>query len=190
MKNITLVCLLIVFILVGCSTKDISSNAYNESKPGGQISTVYEDTLSDEKADFTPNLSGIKEIMSLKKEQVLELLGDDYKVVQTGIEDSEKGFYYEKYGITIVFDDFSEPDMIAKIECTEKVDVNGTKVGMSFSEIEAILGDGNISELTKVEQDQPNYELDYKYDDFIVWYGSAEKDGKTIVLQIRRNYMN
>ena len=190
-KKITLLYLLIIFILVGCSSKDSTSSSI-ENKSEVQISSVYMDTTSDkkEKSTFIPNLSGIKEIMNLKKEQVLEVLGANYKVIKTGVEDSEEGFYFEKYGMTIVFDDFSEPGMIARIECTEKVDVNGTKVGMSIPDIEKIMGKGNISELNQNEQDQPKYELDYKYDDFIVWYGSVEKDGKTIVLEIRKNYMD
>jgi hypothetical protein len=142
------------------------------------------------KTDFTPNFSGIKEIMNLKKEQVLKLLGDDYKVIQTGAEASEEGYYYKKYGITIVFDDFSMPDMIKDIECTEKVDILGIKIGMTFSGIKNILGSGNVSELVQIEQDQPKYELDYKYDDFVVWFGTLENNGITTVLEIRRNYMN
>lgn len=172
-------------------SNDNNDNATVSSEITAQnASTISINENSTENSVFKSDFSNIKEIMSLKKEDIFNRLGKDYKVIQAGAENSEEGYNYEQYGITIIFDDFSFPDMIGLIKCNEKVDINGTKLGMTFSEIEKILGKGESRTLEQIELDQPNFALYYKFDNFIIWFGAAKKDGATTDLQIRRNDSN
>lgn len=189
--------------LLGCSNTDMNNE--NKSTPGStaiindttnkgvdnKAANANSDTEPSEEENsfskaFIPDLENIKKIMNLKKEQVIEILGDDYETVNTGAELSEEGYNYKEYGMTIVFDDFLFPGMISYIECNEKVDIKGARLGMSFEEIINILGEGESRE---PGPEQPVYALYYKYDDIIVWFGGSDKEGAHTTLEIRRNNM-
>ena len=129
-------------------------------------------SLAKENDNFTPDMTSIKEIMVLNKDQVINRLGNNYY----------EGYRYENYGITLRF----EGSAISLIECNEKVNINGAKLGMTFNQIKNILGEGETRKLVAIEPNQPEYALIYVYDKIMVWFGSMDKNGITSVLQIRR----
>jgi|LSQX01.2.fsa_nt_gb hypothetical protein len=144
-------------------------------------------TPAEEKETFVPDMNGIQEIMALSKEQVIERLGDNYEIVPAGAEHAEDGYRYEEYGMTIIFENTLSGTIIGAIECDEKVNINGVKLGMTIPEIENILGEGKKRELVVIEPEQPEYALFYIYSDkTMVWFGSMEEKGVTTELQIRR----
>lgn len=131
---------------------------------------------------FIPDITGIKEIMTLNKKQVFKRLGENYTIVNAGAEHAEVGYRYENYGMTIIFGD----SKISLIECDEKVSINGAKLGITFSEIKNILGEGETRKLTPIEPEQPYYALFYTYSDIMIWFGAMEENGVATHLQIRR----
>jgi|GEM_PF-1336839 len=131
---------------------------------------------------FIPNMAGIKEIMTLNKKQVIKRLGSNYKMVYAGAEHAQEGYRYENYGMTIIF----ENSEISLIECDEKISINGAKLGMKFSEIKSVLGEGESRELVPIEPEQPRYALFYTYNHFRIWFGSMEENGVATDMQIRR----
>lgn len=135
---------------------------------------------------FTSNYDGLVEIMGLNKQQVLDILGDNFTKVDAYEEDvyEDDGYYYDEFGITIVFDD--ELAVIDRIECNEKVDVYGAKIYMTISEIEGILGEGEFIDLNS--ENPPFYALFYDLEYFTVWFGFEEEKGKSTDFQIRRIY--
>lgn len=139
-------------------------------------------SLTEESDNFTPDMTGINEIMVLNKDQVIKRLGNNYEVINAGTENAEEGYRYENYGMTIIFEDSA----ISLIECDERVSINGAKLGMTFSEIQNILGEGETRKLVPIEPDQPEYALFHIYNKIMVWFGSMDENGVTTALQIRR----
>lgn len=148
-------------------------------------STSFEQESSSKGLTFTPDFNNINDIIGLSKVEVLDRLGKDYKITAAGAEHAEEGYSYEQYGITIIFNNSMLSEPINKVVCDEKVDIKGVKLGMTFSEIRQMLGEGESRELVQIEPDQPKYALFYKFDNFTAWFGAVEKDDPTTVLQIR-----
>lgn len=204
-KNILLIFVFTVGLL-GCSSNDMNNK--NKTTPIPNTTAVINDVINkgtdnevinpngntkpSEDGDslsktFIPNFENIKKIMGLNKEQVIDVLGDNYEIVPAGAEGLKEGYYYEEYGVTIVFDYFPIPDIVGYIKCNEKVDIKGAKLGMSIPEIKAILGEGKIKEPFP---DHLMYIITYEFEDIIVWFGGAGgKDGVPTALEIRRNRM-
>ena len=120
----------------------------------------------------------------LKKDQVLQRLGNNYSIVYTGAEGSYEGYHYPKIGITIVFED---NETIRFIECDNKVNFNGAKAGMSFAKIQQKLGKREIQETWYETEDNKAYKIEYVYGDLIVEFLSFNKDGKDSVVTIYKN---
>jgi len=149
----------------------------------------------------------VSKLFYLTKDEVLNTLGDHYKIVPAGAEHMYDGCYYEDYGITIVFDDLDErnaPYQIELIECDNTVEIKGTRIGMTFSEILTYLPDSKIHDLRPnfLEYYHPMFSLTCPFDNIYVWFGAVEaaewvdtqqdldmNTDKTIELQIRRNHM-
>ena len=199
MKKITVLIIFLAIQLAGCATNEadnLPSNSTSSKDEAEFVSTSgidlkAMDTSTAEEgskavATFVPDYEGIKEIMHLKKDEIYDRIGTDYKIVQAGAEGEVEGYYYEQYGITLIFDDFQAPDYVEKIECTEKVDIKGARLGMTFAEIQKVLGEKDIKHLT---EPYSYYALIYEFDNFKVWFGIGEEEGSTEVLEIRRNYL-
>lgn len=136
---------------------------------------------------FVPNFENINALMSLSKEEVLDRLGKDYEILKAGAEHLDNAYNYKNYGMTLIFDESSKTNRINLIECNEKVDINGTKLGMNFKQIQNMLGEGEIRELEALEPFQPNYSLLYEMEDCIIWFGADSKDSATSEFEIRNN---
>lgn len=191
--------LVIFAILWGCSSKDRtiqnneSSSALNqssgvvESQPTSSGNSSAESSSNNITNDlvFISDFSQINEIMNLSMEEVLERLGSDYELVDAFVGDTAEndGFYYADFGITVVFD--SDFDSISYIKCYEIVDVMGVNVGMTFTEIENVLGKGE-RQYFDLEY-PPNFTLSYKYDNCIVRFSTDTEEGASTDLEIRNS---
>lgn len=99
---------------------------------------------------YNEDLQLIFDVLNLKKVEAIDQLGDDYYIDGIGAEGLMHGYYYDNKGIALAFvPDYDlyyeeDPDTIQWIQCDNKIDINGARFGMTFNEIQAILGDTEV----------------------------------------------
>jgi len=112
----------------------------------------------------------IVDVIGLSKEELLLKLGEDY-VIKKGLPDGIEGYEYPKYGIRFVFDDFAgyffdrDEAIVGTIFIHEGFDINGAGIGMSVSEIQDALGDGEIEDFV---QGSHRFALKYVYESYFI----------------------
>ncbi|WEK55759.1 MAG: hypothetical protein P0Y55_06860 [Candidatus Cohnella colombiensis] len=186
--NKRLLIAIFVLLLSGCSQHDTNTgNKENVIDVFPEQDAVQPTTVVTEDNTFTSDVDHFQEIMTLTKAEVLNKLGDDYIIREMwGDSIDAKEYFYEKYGIAITFND-DDPSMIESIYGSESVDIKGAKLGMTFSEIREILGEGEFIDYTKdlyLNPNPPYYFLHYDYGDVGVVYSAYEEDSETIELRI------
>jgi len=85
----------------------------------------------------------IENFFNMTKNEVIKQLGENYKLVHTGAEGTYEGYYYERYGLTFIFE---YNDAVIGIEGSEKYCINGASPGMRFEQIQEHLGPSKIIE--------------------------------------------
>ncbi|MFC5703251.1 hypothetical protein ACFPVX_18335 [Cohnella faecalis] len=127
------------------------------------------------------DFSKIKELLSLTAEQVVEKLGDKRREYNKhwGQFELGNGLFYEQYGLIFAIDSDSQYTIYSR----ENVEINGARLGMTFSEIQQYLGTEGVVDW--VEAYQPYYRLTYTYDDFTISFASYDEDGKTVEVKIQ-----
>ncbi|WEK54404.1 MAG: hypothetical protein P0Y55_18010 [Candidatus Cohnella colombiensis] len=146
----------------------------------------YPDSNQVKPIAYALDFNKIKKLISLTQEQVIEELGKEYGEYHKVIGKFELGYglFYERYGMIFVNEYYSN---INSIYCRENVDINGAKLGMTFSEIQRFLGTEGVVERVEPESmyDQPYYKLIYTYDDFTICFAAYEKGGRTVEAKIQ-----
>ena len=183
MRKLILVLVSMLLIVCGCvNQSNLSSDEDGKevevmSEPSGQLSQKFE-----------PTLSSISAFMDYSKDQVLEYLGKEYTIVMAGAEGLEDGYYYEEYGITLLFE-YNEPYRVMRVECADTISIQGARLGMTFKEIKEILGKG---ESFKAEDGEyiGRYYLNYHLCNRLVQFGAPKENASTDYLEIRRDYMS
>jgi len=126
-----------------------------------------------------------------KKDALLIQMGDDYEFVDAGPEGWMSGYYYEHLGLTFVFD-FTEDDFYPQwIEAEEPFEVGGARPGMSFSEIQSILGTGeSYSDSDESDDDMmyARYSIEYIFGKLRYVFYAYNEDGEDSYLYITPNY--
>lgn len=130
---------------------------------------------------FIPEFNNIIDIMNMDKNAVIKRLGNDYKIVAAGPEDQQEGYRYSKYGITLTFSSIGTSEIVDTIYCNEMVDIKGARNGMTFAEIEGILGKSKV-----VGDEDYGYHLSYEYDGILVWFWAQSRNNPTHDLEVRR----
>lgn len=99
-----------------------------------------------------------KEINSYFSMTELELKKSKIKYSMVPIREGEdEGYLLVESGITLVYED----GLLSFIECSEKVNISGTKIGMSLKEIKKKLGKSKIIKFDILGDDKPYYKLEY-----------------------------
>jgi len=75
------------------------------------------------------------------------------------------------------------------IDCTEKMNICGAKLGMTFAEIQEFFPESAVFSIEQIQLADPRFALTCKWDKLIIWFGAMEETEETILLEIRRNYM-
>lgn len=119
--------------------------------------------------------------LNLTKEEFFSKYGIEYTIRRAGAEGLCTGYYYNKYGIMVVFD---STDKVDWIECYEKVSIYGARAGMSFAEIKGILGDASVRE-GFLEGYFKIFLLEYTFDNNKITFDSDKPDGRNSRLIIR-----
>lgn len=124
----------------------------------------------------TETMKDIDRYLYMPKSDIVKELGNSYKVVETGSEGLQEGFYYEDIGLTFTFDE--ESQWVLWIDCDSKVDINGARAGMDFSQIQKALGKGQITETWVETPENVAYELGYRIGDSLVYFLSYQQSGE------------
>jgi hypothetical protein len=155
-------------------TIDFTVDAENDSETGA-------DNLAG--GDLYINGIKIDDLAYLHKNELVLMLGKDYLLTYGWADEADReGYEYEKHGITFFFND---NELVESMRCGERADVEGVRLGMTFAEIQNILGLGEI-------RDYGNnaffrFSLTYKYEKFALWFGAHEENGDSIEFHIRFN---
>lgn len=165
-KKIILVTLALC-LLASCNSKTPSSSEVNESELENIQSQEY--------------VFDIFSVFELSKEEIFKKIGTDYEVVLAGAEGSYDGFLYSDLGVSFVFNPY---DYIEFIECDERFSFNGARSGMTFAEIQEILGDKDIEESWFESSDNKVYKLKYIIDGLVFDFLAYEVDSSETYLTI------
>jgi hypothetical protein len=163
---------------MGVIDKENNKLQDNEGNDKKQIKSSLNENL------FNPNFESINKLLKLNKEEAINWLGNEYEIKAAGAEGQEKGYYFEKYGLTIIFDE-NDTLMILSADCDQKVDINGARLGMTFSDIQEKLGVTEIRKLNVFEPNQSSYAIIYDFGNWHVWFGVDEKNNPTTAMEIR-----
>lgn len=132
----------------------------------------------------TTTTEEIKSFFSLKEDQLIKYLGDEYEEAEGyGPAFNRKGYIYKDRGFALVF---SEDKTLEFIELNDFFIFNGKKLGNGFNEMKEVLGDSSILE-TVDNSGESQYELRYQYDGFDICCFSCSQDGMISLTYILRN---
>ena len=139
--------------------------------------------------DFRSTVPG--DCFNTKKDALLTQMGDDYEFVNAGPEGWMSGYYYEHLGLTFVFDDTEDDLYPLWIDAEAPFEVGGARPGMNFSEIQNVLGAGEVySDLDESADDMmyPRYSLEYIIGKLRYVFYAYNEDGEDSYLYITPNY--
>jgi len=193
--GVVFISLMLILIFISCGTEklinEVNSLATNGIEPEDNNSIPIKEANKDgskiNKNEFYQDIENFNKLFSMPSADVINWLGDDYRIVLVGIEYDEEGYQYEQYGITIRFGSIGNSDAINVIYCSDIVDICGARIGMTFSQILDYLPESEVFEIRPIEPDDPTFALIHEYEKIIIWFGASEENGKTTKLEIRRN---
>lgn len=116
----------------------------------------------------------IIELLELTKDSIFERLGEEYEVVPAGPEGARDGYFYSKYGITIVFKT-KNSDLVDFVNCDKSVSIKGLNAGMTLSEIQKVLGT-DIVETWYETPENKIYETRCEFEKYSFWFYSNDKN--------------
>ncbi len=181
---------LLLLILCSCSNNNQQIPSA-ETSVASISSTVKRETTSehepniaeDSEASNTNNIVELTEkdfnrLFTLSKDDILKYFGNEYEIVDDN-EFVQDGYFFEKYSLTITFDD---NNLISAIYCGDKVSIDGAKKGMAFNSIMEKLGKTDIEEIVFISDYA--YRISYNMKQYIVTFTSYDKTGDDSMLII------
>jgi len=183
---ILLVITLVTFSACGIKkASNTSNNALREASKQSQINNVQPnqpDSKLVKEKEFITKPKDLFSYISLTKDEVIKKLGKKYKIESTGAEGLVEGFYYPDLGITFAFE--NEDNKVSRIDCNEKVEINGAKSGMNLKQIQQKLGTAKILESYIETPDNKCYDLRYIINNTSIEFTSMQKDGSDSFLRL------
>ena len=163
------------------SSNSVADEINNTDIPSNNFDSDTPDSTVAEGVEFIDNVT--KELalnlLNMKINDALALLGTDYAKIRTGIEDSEVGYQYPD-GILLVVD--SDEEYISRIELSGSIKYEGVLPGTKFDEIIQVLGDAKIQEVDY--ETHTVYRLVYDLGDRKCTIRSGSQDGSDNVIVI------
>lgn len=129
--------------------------------------------------------SAVKDIFDIigkTSEQVIQKFGDSYKKVSMNYDGYMEGYFYSDLGLTAAF---GSDSTVVCVYCTEKIDIDGARAGMDFSQIQGKLGETQLNQKWADTPINTAYEIIYQFDDRTVVFFSHEKNGDNSIMSIR-----
>lgn len=120
--------------------------------------------------------------IGLTEKEVEQKFGSDYKKVFVNYDKYMKAHIYSDLGLTVAF---GNNDKVACVYCSDKVEFNGAKSGMNFSQIQAILGETSSRQSWAETPVNTVYEIQYRCQGRTVTFFSRQKAGNDSIMSIR-----
>ena len=111
--------------------------------------------------------------------EIISTLGNGYEEIETGVENTHFGYYYSRLGLTFVYD-YKNKNTLAWIYASNPFEIFGVHSGMTIPEIQANLGNTDISEIIAPfdeEQFVMYYSISYHFGNCIYIFDTLASDG-------------
>lgn len=113
------------------------------------------------------SLYEVYQLIGLRTQDAISLLGIDYERVPVGIEGTFRGYHYKNHGIILASQEYYEEDEIRKVFLDDSVSINGTNQSMTLEDVMDVLGK---TEIVEIQTEGNEYWLFYEYDKYTVEY--------------------
>lgn len=192
--------LIFTMVMTGCGKVQTTNGNSKSIKPRTPVTMPAQENSNVENGfknnSIATNPKDLFTYINLTKEDIIKKLGNNYTVIPITLDD--KGYEYSDIGLVFTFKD----DCVAWIDCTDKIDINGAKPDMTFSQIQEKLGNTSVRNVLIETQDNevynaangtydspPNdgnnaYQLEYTFGSNKVVFLSFYKDGRNSMLTI------
>ncbi len=137
--------------------------------------------VADINAEPSSAIKDIFDIIGKTSEQVEQKFGGSYKKVSMNYDGLMEGFFYSDLGLTAAF---GSDGAVAFVYCTDKIDINGARSGMDFSQIQEKLGETVLNQKWADTPINAAFEIKYNFDGRTVVFFSQHKDGDNCIMSI------
>lgn len=168
-----------VFVAVG-GELDTSNPLPSESissgeEPGesGEITEII--------APETDDIKAIFESIGMTAEQIKQKFGSNYSKVSVDYDGYMEGFLYSEEGFTVAFGDEGK---VEYVYCSDKIEINGARSGMDFSQIQQKLGKTSIRQTWVETPINAAYEIEYSFNGRTVCFFSRQNEGSNSIMSI------
>lgn len=163
---------LIIMLVSGCTKSEAPSIA--TSTKGSSANTISSVTTISSSESNDDSMTKFSNIINMSRSELISYLG---KPKDIGVNaDSEFEFYdyVDLLGFTVIFPPKDDIDFVSAISIgSNKINIKGTTLGLTFEEIESIMG---TTEINTYEDEGENtyYKITYSINDFKIDYYSHD----------------
>lgn len=179
------------------TNSDFSLSTISELSENSNIedgSKVSKETNESKSAD---NLSegsldekDIIRLIKLKRNEIEDFLGKDYKILEKGAEESFTAYEYDKFDISIYYvmndtvDDTTD-DYVDFIECGKSINIFGVHIGMTYKDIKRVFPNATLKKWSPEEDEEiVYYQIEYSKDDMLFRLSIKDENSPTISMEI------
>lgn len=153
-----------------------TENPLQTANSGEETTDAAEITASE-----TEVIKDIFDAIGMTGGQVEQKFGKGYKKVSVNYDNYMEGFLYSDLGITVAF---GSDGTVARVYCTDKIDIDGVRSGMDFSQIKEKFGETSYRQTWADIPTNTSYEIKYRFNNRTVVFFSHEKDGSNSIMCI------
>ncbi|HBC74997.1 MAG TPA: hypothetical protein DC017_09165 [Candidatus Wallbacteria bacterium] len=127
--------------------------------------------------------------MESRKKDILDKLGRGYKIVPSGGEGLCDGYYYEKLGLTLIFEQHNKKNpRVDWIKFDRQVEINGLRSGMDFEQIFRKVKKVPVYKEKVFDSNYNEYEINIimKNGLYFINFCSDNFDGKNSIMDVSR----
>lgn len=131
------------------------------------------------------NEKWISKMLKMKKNELEKEIGKTNKIYKADYEGYKNAYYYEKLGISIIYNKKNE---VEYIEIENKKEIFQIMVGLSFEELKKIYINSAVKKnkvkMFNEEEEEIIYEIKKNIDDFTLQFWSYDKNSSNTFLRI------
>lgn len=170
-----------VFIAMGGELDTRNPLPDMETDGSGPSSSEDAGGVTEITGSVTAVVKDIFDSFGMTGEQVEQKFGSDYTKVSLNYGGYMEGFLYSGLGVTIAFDSGGK---VTCVYCTDKIEINGAKAGMDFSQIQEKLGETSFRQTWVETPIDTAYEIEYRFNGRTVIFFSRQNEGDNSIMVI------